>query len=73
MVNTTTTGSKIMVAGDFSGYNVVDRLGVTVELIPHLFTATQGLLPSGQRGLYVYGRTGAGVTKPNSFRYLEVL
>jgi HK97 family phage major capsid protein len=73
MVNTTTTGSKIMIAGDFSGYNVVDRLGVTAELIPHLFTASQGLLPSGQRGLYVYGRTGAGVTKPNAFRYLEVL
>jgi HK97 family phage major capsid protein len=62
-----------MIAGDWSGYNVVDRLGVTAELIPHLFTASQGLLPSGQRGLYMYGRTGAGVTKPNAFRYLEVL
>jgi HK97 family phage major capsid protein len=73
MVNTTTTASKLMIAGDFSGYQVVDRLGVTAELIPHLFTASQGLLPSGQRGFYCYGRTGAGVTKPNAFRYLEVL
>ena len=28
--------------------------------------------PTGQRGLYAYGRTGAGVTMPNAFRYLEV-
>jgi HK97 family phage major capsid protein len=73
MVSTTTTASRIMIAGDFSGYTVVDRLGTTVELIPHLFGAAQGNLPTGQRGLYIYGRTGAGVTKPNAFRYLEVL
>jgi HK97 family phage major capsid protein len=73
MVNTTTTGSKIMIAGDFTGYTVVDRLGVTAELIPHIFGAAQGNLPTGQRGLYVWGRTGAGVTMPNAFRYLEVL
>lgn len=73
MVGTTTTGSKIAIVGDFSGYTIVDRLGINAELIPHLFTASQGLLPSGQRGLYCWGRTGAGVTMPNAFRYLEVL
>jgi HK97 family phage major capsid protein len=73
MVTTTTTGSKVMIAGDFSGYNVVDRLGVTAEIIPHLFGAAQGNLPTGYRGLFIWGRTGAGVTKPNAFRYLEVL
>jgi HK97 family phage major capsid protein len=73
MVSTTTTGSKLFIAGDFSGYTIVDRLGVTAELIPHIFGSAQGNLPTGQRGLYVYGRTGAGVTMPNAFRYLEVL
>jgi HK97 family phage major capsid protein len=67
-----TTATKLLIAGDFSGYTIVDRLGTTAELIPHLFTASQGLLPSGQRGLYMYGRTGAGVTMPNAFRYLEL-
>ena len=67
-----TTGTKLLIAGDFSGYTIVDRLGTTAEIIPHLFTASQGLLPSGQRGIYIYGRTGAGVTMPNAFRYLEV-
>jgi HK97 family phage major capsid protein len=73
MVNTTTTGSKLLIAGDFSGYTIVDRLGTTAEIIPHLFGAAQGNLPTGQRGIYIYGRTGAGVTMPNAFRYLEVL
>jgi HK97 family phage major capsid protein len=67
-----TTATKLIIAGDFSGYTIVDRLGVTAELIPHLFSASQGLLPSGQRGMYIYGRTGAGVTMPNALRYLEV-
>ena len=54
-----TTGTKLIVAGDFSNYGIVDRLGTTAELIPHLFGAANRF-PTGQRGLYVYGRTGAG-------------
>jgi HK97 family phage major capsid protein len=72
MVNTTTTGSKIIIGGDFrTGYTIVDRIGMTAELIPHLFGATSRF-PLGQRGLYVYWRTGANVVVPNAFRYLEV-
>ena len=66
-----TTGTKLLVARDFSGYTIVDRLGTTAELIPHLFGATNRF-PTGQRGYYVYGRTGAAVTMLNAFRYLEV-
>jgi HK97 family phage major capsid protein len=54
MVTTTTTASRVMIAGDFSGYNVVDRLGVTAEIIPHLFGAAQGNLPTGYRGLFIW-------------------
>lgn len=72
MVSTTTTGSKIMVGGDFAaGYTIVDRLGMTAELVPHLFGSTSNF-PTGQRGLYAYWRTGAKVVVPNAFRYLEV-
>lgn len=73
MVNTTTTGSRVLILGDWTGYTIVDRIGGTVELIPHLFGAAQGNLPTGQRGLYYYFRVGAGVTVANSFRYMEVL
>jgi HK97 family phage major capsid protein len=73
-VTTTTTASRIMVAGDFkTGYRIVDRVGGTAELIPHLFGSAQGNLPTGMRGLYYYWRVGGGVVAPNALRYLEVL
>lgn len=66
------TGTKLIIAGFFKGYKVVDRLaGVTVEIIPHLFS-TANARPIGTRGLYAYWRCGAGVVSPNHFRYLEV-
>jgi HK97 family phage major capsid protein len=72
MATGTTTGTKLIIGGNFAaGYTIVDRLGITAELIPHLFGATNRY-PTGQRGLYVYGRTGANVVVPNAFRYLEV-
>jgi HK97 family phage major capsid protein len=72
MVTTTTTGSKIMMLGDFrTGYLIADRLGMQVELIPHLVGATNRF-PTGQRGLVAIWRTGGGVTAANALRYLEV-
>ena len=64
-----------MVAGDFSNYLVADRIGVTAELIPHIFAGTSiGAvgMPLGMRGLYCYGRTGAAVLAANAFRALVV-
>ena len=76
MVTTTTTASRIMVAGDFRQFFIADRLGMTAELIPHLTqqaVAGAGVgMPTGQRGLYAYWRTGSVVAVPNAFRYLEV-
>ena len=72
MATGSTTGTKLMIAGDFrTAYTIVDRLGITAELIPHLFGATSRF-PMGQRGLYINGRTGAGVVAANALRYLEV-
>jgi HK97 family phage major capsid protein len=71
MVSTTTTGSKIILVGDFQHFCIVDRIGMGVELIPHLFGPTNRL-PTGQRGLYAYWRAGSGVLAANAFRYLEV-
>jgi HK97 family phage major capsid protein len=55
-----------MIYGDFSRYLIVDRVGLTVETIPHLFGASQR--PTGQRGLYAYWRNGAKVLDANAFR-----
>jgi HK97 family phage major capsid protein len=74
MVTTTTTGSKIMIGGDWqTGFLVCERLGMTVEIVPHIFGPAQGNLPTVQRGVLCFYRTGAGVIAPNALRYLEVL
>lgn len=65
-----TTGSELLVLGDFRYYVVVDRIGMDIELIPHLFGATNRY-PTGQRGVYAFWRNTAGVLHPNAFRVLR--
>jgi HK97 family phage major capsid protein len=65
---TITNAVKHVVFGDFSRYLIVDRVGLTVDFIPHLFGASQR--PTGQRGLYCYWRNGAKVLDANAFRAL---
>lgn len=57
--------------GDFSHYVVARRLGMTIELIPHLFGANRR--PTGQRGWYAYYRIGADSVNDNAFRMLDVV
>jgi HK97 family phage major capsid protein len=71
MVATTTTASRIMIAGDWSNYLIADRIGGTVEIVPLLMGAANRF-PTGQRGAYYYFRVAAGCLAPNAFRYLEV-
>jgi HK97 family phage major capsid protein len=72
MVTTTTSGSRVMLAGDFNaGHVIADRLGFHVELVPHLF-GPANRYPTGQRGLLAIWRVGAAVVVPNSLRYLEI-
>lgn len=68
MVTTLTTGSKILAIGDPSYYLIVDRIGMTVEFVPHLFGANRR--PTGQRGLYAYWRNTGTVVDPNAWRVL---
>jgi HK97 family phage major capsid protein len=72
MSATMTTGQLIGVFGDFSRYYViVDRIGMNVETIPHLFDVTNNM-PTGQRGLYCYWRNGAKVVDAAAFRTLKL-
>jgi predicted phage gp36 major capsid-like protein len=48
-------------------------MGMSLELIPHLFGAAQGQIPTGQRGIFGYWRTGSKVVVPEALRYGEVL
>jgi HK97 family phage major capsid protein len=72
MSATVATGQRWAIYGDFKrGYVIGDRLGMSASLIPHLFGAAQGNLPTGQRGLYCYWRNSAVVAVPNALRYGE--
>ena len=61
----------ILVYGDFENYVIADRIGVTVEFIPHLFHVTTNR-PSGSRGWYCYFRVGADSVNDGAFRMLDV-
>lgn len=69
----TDTTNQILVFGDFSKYVVVDRVGLTLEFIPHLFnTSGATSLPTGTRGWFAYWRTGADSVADNAFRMLNI-
>jgi HK97 family phage major capsid protein/HK97 family phage prohead protease len=65
---TAATNNEFMILGDFSRFVIVDRVGLDIELIPHLFGANQR--PTGQRGLYAFWRNGSKVVDANAFRVL---
>jgi HK97 family phage major capsid protein len=70
----TTSGAVsnfILIFGDFSNYVIADRIGMTVEFIPHLFH-TGNNRPSGSRGWYAYFRVGADSVNDGAFRMLDV-
>jgi HK97 family phage major capsid protein len=66
-----TAGQEIAVFGDFSNYVIADRIGMNVELVPHLFSTTTNL-PDGQRGLFAYFRSGADSINDLGFVQLQV-
>lgn len=57
--------------GDWSNYVIYDRIGMSVELVPHLF-GTGNNRPTGQRGFYAHWRVGADCRNDNAFRLLNV-
>lgn len=61
----------VLIFGDFSNYVIADRVGMTVETIPHLF-ATANNRPSGQRGFYAFYRLGADSVNDGAFSMLNV-
>ena len=73
MATALTSGSKLAVFGDLkTGYTIGDRLGLQLEIVPHLF-GSGNRFPTGQRGAFAIWRNDARVTVPNALRYLETL
>jgi HK97 family phage major capsid protein len=61
----------VLIFGDFENYVIADRIGMTVEFIPHLFHVTTNR-PSGSRGWYAHTRMGADSVNDDAFRMLDV-
>jgi predicted phage gp36 major capsid-like protein len=64
-------GSKIAIIGGWRHFVIVERLGLTVELIAHLF-GSANRYPTGQRGLWMMARNSSKVIAENAFRFLGV-
>ena len=62
--STVASGNTVASFGDPSRFLIVDRVGMDVELIPHMF-ATANNRPSGQRGLYAYWRNTSAIKNPS--------
>lgn len=56
--------------GDFSNFVIVDRVGSTLELVPHLVGSNRR--PTGQRGALLWYRVGSDVVVPQAFRLLSI-
>lgn len=65
-----TAANYVLAYGDFSNFVIVDRIGTTVELVPHLMGVNGR--PTGERGLYMYRRVGSNVVNPAAFKLLNI-
>jgi HK97 family phage major capsid protein len=63
--------SSVLTFGDFNEFSIIDRVGMSVEVVPHIF-ATANNLPSGERGLYAYWRNTSDVRTAGAFKTLKV-
>lgn len=62
----------ILFLGDYSqAFGIADRLGTTIELIPHLFGGSNNF-PTGERGLFMNWRTGTGVLNQSAVVVLNI-
>lgn len=66
----TTGASNLIVLGDFRNFVIVDRAGMSVELVPHLFDVTNNR-PTGQRGWFAWARFGSNSVNDLGFRLLQ--
>jgi HK97 family phage major capsid protein len=59
MTSVIANGTNILLAGDFSQYYIVDRIGMSVIYDPLVKTTASGAAPTGQAGWYAHWRVGA--------------
>lgn len=60
----------VLVLGDFRHFLIVDRIGMTIRVIPDLMG--ENGRPTGQSGIFAIWRNNSKVLTPNAFRVLEI-
>lgn len=63
-----TTGSNVLLCGNFDNYIIYDRIGMNIEYIPNVVGTNQR--PTAQRGWFATWRTGGAASNPDAFRVL---
>jgi HK97 family phage major capsid protein len=62
-------GEDILVLGDFNNFLIADRIGLTIEVVQHVFGSHQR--PTNQRGVYAYWMNNTLILTDNAFRKLR--
>lgn len=71
MTATVTTGSNLILAGDFSKYVIVDHMGgPSLEYVENVVDGSG--IPTGTRGWIYWNRVGADVADTSQFRLLQL-
>lgn len=68
---TATATNHLIVYGDFRNYVIADRVGFSIEFIPHLFNGATPSVPTGQRAWYAWWRVGADSVNDAAFVLLD--
>jgi HK97 family phage major capsid protein len=72
---TGTGNQNLAIVGNFQQFVVVQRAGMNIEAIPHIFqqqTAGTGMaLPTGKRAFFAWARIGSDSVDDSSFRLLK--
>jgi HK97 family phage major capsid protein len=65
----TSPDNYILAYGAWDNFVIVDRIGTTLEIIPNVVGANGR--PTGERGAFMWFRTGSDVAVPEAFRILN--
>jgi HK97 family phage major capsid protein len=71
MPATFTSGASVLTYGDFTQFLILDRVGMSIEQIPHMF-GTAANLPTGERGAYCWWRSSSKCLSWTAFRSLKL-
>ncbi|MFD4474701.1 phage major capsid protein [Streptomyces sp. NPDC058471] len=69
MPSTNAALDRFLLYGDFRQFLIVDRIGMNVELVPHILGSNRR--PTGQRGLLAVWWNNSKVLVDNAFRVLD--